>query len=87
MSHELRTPLNAMIGYTEMVKEELEEEGRDELVADLDSSHEAAMRLFGMIEIESCTKAEVEAGQCQEQGTTVRLYLPARGPMDSMRLR
>ena len=33
MSHELRTPLNAIIGYSEMLQEEAEDLGQDELLA------------------------------------------------------
>ena len=29
MSHELRTPLNAIIGYSEMLKDEAEDDGRN----------------------------------------------------------
>lgn len=35
MSHELRTPLNAIIGYSEMMKEEAEDEGKESSVKDL----------------------------------------------------
>lgn len=35
MSHELRTPLNAIIGYSEMLQEDARDEGREDMVADL----------------------------------------------------
>ncbi|EDN71580.1 hypothetical protein BGS_1391 [Beggiatoa sp. SS] len=35
MSHDLRTPLNAIIGYSEMLKEEAEDLGQDDLIPDL----------------------------------------------------
>src|SRR5918994_4095905 len=35
MSHELRTPLNAIIGYSEMLHEEADELGQDDLIPDL----------------------------------------------------
>jgi signal transduction histidine kinase/DNA-binding response OmpR family regulator len=35
MSHELRTPLNAIIGYSEMLQEEVQEDGNEAYVADL----------------------------------------------------
>jgi len=34
MSHELRTPLNAVIGYSEMLEEELAELGQEDLLID-----------------------------------------------------
>ena len=35
MSHELRTPLNAIIGYGEMIAEECEDRGYDDLLQDV----------------------------------------------------
>jgi len=51
MSHELRTPLNAVIGYTEMVAEELDDlDGGDDLSADLGHATGAANHLLGLID-------------------------------------
>jgi PAS domain S-box-containing protein len=47
MSHELRTPLNAVIGYTEMVMEELADDGQS--VDDLQSVLSAARTLLQLI--------------------------------------
>jgi len=50
MTHELRTPLNAVIGYSEIIAEDLESEGRDELVADAHRISAAARHLLGLID-------------------------------------
>ncbi|MEZ4235707.1 MAG: histidine kinase dimerization/phospho-acceptor domain-containing protein [Myxococcota bacterium] len=49
-SHELRTPLNAVVGYAELVREELVAEGREALVADLDRVLSAARHLLRLID-------------------------------------
>ncbi len=41
MSHELRTPMNAIIGYSELLAEELEDEGHNEFLGDLKRIHSA----------------------------------------------
>ncbi|HEX8422774.1 MAG TPA: histidine kinase dimerization/phospho-acceptor domain-containing protein, partial [Pyrinomonadaceae bacterium] len=49
--HELRTPINAVIGYSEMLIEELADApGHDEFVADLQKTHAAARQLLELIE-------------------------------------
>jgi PAS domain S-box-containing protein len=49
MSHELRTPLNAILGYSEMLEEELREEGHRGLAADAAKVRTAGNHLLGMI--------------------------------------
>ncbi len=49
MSHELRTPLNAIIGYSELLLEEVEEQGADNLAVDLNKIHWAGNHLLGLI--------------------------------------
>src|SRR6476660_4552767 len=46
MSHELRTPLNAVIGYSQMLLEEAEDESDAESVADLERIHIAGQHLL-----------------------------------------
>ncbi len=46
LSHELRTPLNHIIGYSEMIQEELEEEGLDNLVADIEKIRKSSHQLM-----------------------------------------
>lgn len=48
--HELMTPLNQIIGYTEMLKEDAQDQGLDEMVADLDKVHQAARDLVKMVQ-------------------------------------
>jgi len=50
MSHELRTPLNAVLGYTEMVEEELLGRGDQELAGDLTRVMSSAQHLLGLID-------------------------------------
>ncbi|HMA43577.1 MAG TPA: GAF domain-containing protein, partial [Gemmatimonadales bacterium] len=48
-SHELRTPLNAIIGYSEMLQEQVEEDGRAEYLPDLGKIHSAGQHLLSVI--------------------------------------
>ncbi len=49
MSHELRTPMNAVIGYSEMLEEEAEERGLDDLIPDLQKIRNAGAHLLELI--------------------------------------
>ena len=49
MSHELRTPLNAIIGYTEVVREEVEDAGMERSLEDLNWIAGSAQQLLEMI--------------------------------------
>ena len=46
MSHELRTPLNAVIGLTEMLKEDAEEDENEDYLEPLDRIHNASKHLL-----------------------------------------
>ena len=50
MTHELRTPLNAVIGYSEIIQEDLEAEGRKELSDDAARISTSARHLLGLID-------------------------------------
>ena len=62
MSHELRTPLNAIIGYTEMMREEAEDNGHDEYVPDLNRVHSSAKHLLALIN-DVLDLSKIEAGK------------------------
>lgn len=49
MSHELRTPLNAVIGYSELLAEELEERGHEDLLTDANRINVAGKALLNLI--------------------------------------
>jgi len=65
MSHELRTPMNAIIGYSEMMLEDIEdgvELDPEEVQADLGKIHGAGKHLLGLIN-EVLDLAKVESGK------------------------
>ncbi|MBI4321772.1 MAG: response regulator [Chloroflexi bacterium] len=49
MSHELRTPMNAIIGYSEMLIEEAQDTGQQELIPDLEKIRGAGKHLLQLI--------------------------------------
>ncbi len=49
MSHELRTPLNAVIGYSQILLEDAEDEGDSEDIADLNKIHSAGQHLLKLV--------------------------------------
>lgn len=50
MTHELRTPLNAVIGYAEIIQEDMDAEGRKELAGDAGRIAGSARHLLGLID-------------------------------------
>ncbi len=64
MSHEFRTPLNAIIGYSELLRDELEEANERNHVADLDRIHTAARHLLALIN-DILDISKIEAGRME----------------------
>ncbi len=61
MSHELRTPLNAIIGYSEMLQEDAEDLGYDDISPDLQKIQGAGRHLLALInDILDISKIEAE---------------------------
>jgi adenylate cyclase len=61
LRHELRTPLNHIIGYSELLLEEVAERGRAELEPGLHRVHEDARQLLGLIN-DFLAPSKIEAG-------------------------
>jgi PAS domain S-box-containing protein len=62
MSHELRTPLNAIIGYSEMLKEEIQDLGYEQFLSDLDKIRSAGKHLLSLIN-DILDISKIEAGR------------------------
>ena len=62
MSHELRTPLNAIIGYSELLAEEAEEAGLDDMLDDLKKINDSGKHLLGLIN-DILDLSKIEAGK------------------------
>jgi signal transduction histidine kinase len=62
MSHELRTPLNAIIGYSELLKEEMEESPESAFINDVDKIHLSAQHLLALIN-NTLDLSKIEAGK------------------------
>jgi signal transduction histidine kinase/CheY-like chemotaxis protein len=64
MSHELRTPLNAIIGYSEMLEEEAQERGLEDLAPDLGKIRAAGKHLLALIN-DVLDLSKIEAGKME----------------------
>ncbi len=62
MSHELRTPMNAIIGYSEILMEDAEDDDNEAAVADLQKILAAARHLLGLIN-DVLDLSKIEAGR------------------------
>ncbi|OCR02957.1 histidine kinase [Oscillatoriales cyanobacterium USR001] len=74
MSHELRTPLNAIIGYSDILKEDAQELGYENIIPDLDKIQNAGKHLLGLIS-DILDISKIEAGRME-------LYLETFNPVD-----
>jgi signal transduction histidine kinase len=64
MSHELRTPLNAVIGYSQILLEDAQDEGDASSVADLQKIHGAGQHLLRLVS-EILDLSKIEAGKME----------------------
>lgn len=64
MSHELRTPLSAIIGYTELLQEEAQEQGYEGLITDLAKISTAGHQLLDVIS-DILDLAKIETGKLE----------------------
>lgn len=64
MSHELRTPLTAIIGFSEMLVQDVEAEGRKEWVEDLRRVHDSGRYLLELIN-DILDISKIEAGKME----------------------
>ncbi len=64
MSHELRTPLNAIIGYSEMLDEEMGDNGDDRYRADVEKVRSAGKHLLGLIN-DILDLSKIESGKME----------------------
>jgi signal transduction histidine kinase len=66
MSHELRTPLNAIIGYSEMLQEDAEDAGQQDLISDLQKINSSGKHLLSLIN-DVLDLSKIEAGKMELQ--------------------
>lgn len=64
MSHELRTPLNAVIGYSQILLEDADDEGDEEMASDLTKIHAAGQQLLKLVN-EVLDLSKIEAGRME----------------------
>jgi len=73
MSHELRTPLNAVIGYSQMLQEEAEADGRKTDLQDLQKIETAGKHLLELINA-ILEMSKIDAGKVEISSTGFRLH-------------
>ena len=84
ISHELRTPLQAIIGYTDLVREDLELECMDAQVEDLDKSIRSAHNLLALIN-NILDLAKIEAGRMDLHLKAVNINNLVHETLDTIR--
>lgn len=84
MSHELRTPLNAVIGYAEIIGEDLESGDTSASSEDLQKIRGAASHLLTLIN-EVLDLSRIEAGKLELKDADYDLSALLRGALDAVR--
>src|SRR4028119_1899297 len=85
LRHELRTPINAIIGYSEMLLEELEDAGEQACLADLQNIQACGTQLLSLVNT-ILDPVKLEASQFNLNlatfGETIRVEL--RTPLNTV---
>ena len=68
MSHELRTPLNAVIGYSQLLLEDAQDEGNEEAAQDLEHIYGAGTHLLRLVD-DILDFSKIEAGKMISEAT------------------
>ena len=84
MSHELRTPMNAIIGYSEMLAEDAEEDGLDEMLDDLRKMNFAGKHLLELIN-DVLDLSKIEAGRMDVVLETIPVTEMVQNVIDTAR--
>jgi signal transduction histidine kinase/CheY-like chemotaxis protein len=84
MSHELRTPLTAIIGFAELIAEELEEANLMGLHGDVGKVHIAAQHLLSVIN-DVLDLSKIEAGKARVERSTFSLPVLVREVVETIR--
>jgi signal transduction histidine kinase len=84
MSHELRTPLNAVIGYSEIIEEDLDSGQTESSAADLAKIRGSANHLLTLIN-EILDLSRIESGKLDLKPTHIDLAALLRGAMDAVK--
>lgn len=85
MSHELKTPLNAIIGYSEILIEEFQQEGYEGLVPDLQNIRDSGKHLLNLIN-DILDISKIEAGKMELHPETFDVCLLVQEVVSSLRL-
>jgi signal transduction histidine kinase len=83
VSHELRTPLNAVIGYTELIEEDLHDCGVREVDADLERINDAARQLLRLVN-EILDLSKIEVGRLEVRPESFRVDEMMQGAAGSL---
>lgn len=84
MSHELRTPMQAIIGYTDIIIEELKMEGHDSHIHDLEKVSANGERLLNIIN-NTLNLAKFEAGKMDIKLSTINLKTLLNEAIDNVK--
>lgn len=84
MSHELRTPLNAVIGYSEIIEEDLDSGDTSASVADLGKIRGSATHLLMLIN-EILDLSRIESGRLELKPAAFDIEALLRGALDTVK--
>jgi len=84
MSHELRTPLNAILGFSEMILEDLQDDGGDEeMMEDMKKIHHAGQTLLGLVN-DVLDISKIESGKMEIYVEAINLVDLLKGIMSTV---